>query len=203
MTLSNWTPTENKKPSPTNKGSSDTDAIYLAVGFSLSRWEHMEMGLIRLFQLLCETPSFAACRAYGTLESSFAKVGMLRASANAFFGGRNAIDSEYHKDIKALFAAYEKAQQYRNNIAHGIAVGYNLPEGGHSGYFLCPPSYSTKKIKNVDSREIYLLGASYWYTADDILHYGKRFENMLAEVMRLISAVNAKYSVLKDSQFHP
>jgi hypothetical protein len=36
-------------------------------------WEHAESALIKLYQLLCETKSLAACRAYGTAESVFAR----------------------------------------------------------------------------------------------------------------------------------
>jgi hypothetical protein len=203
MALSDWKPTEKKVPSLEHRGEKETSLLHTSVGQALSQWEHLESGLTRLFQLLCETPSFAACRAYGTLESSYARAGLLRAAMEVFFARREPFDSEYHAAMKTLFAAYEKAQQYRNNIAHGIAVGFYLSNGAHSGYFLCPPSYATKKVEKIDPREVYLLGAAYWYNFEDINHYTKRFTEMLSETMRLIMEVNKKYAVLKDSQFHP
>lgn len=203
MGLSDWKPTEKTVPSRDHRGESDTASIHTAVGEALSQWEHLEMGLTRLFQLLCETRSFAACRAYGTLESSFARGNMLRAAANVFFARREPFDSENHAAMKELFAAYENAQKYRNNIAHGIGVGFFLTTGGHSGYFLCPPSYATKKVEKIDPREVYLLGAAYWYNVADIELYVARFTEMLAETMRLIQEVNKKYGVLTNSEFHP
>lgn len=203
MALSVWKPTADQIPSPTRRGEPTTLPIYSAVGQALSQWEHMESGLTRLFQLLCESPSFAAARAYGTLESSYAKAGLLRAATDAFFGSKNAINSELHRDMKLLFAAYEKAQQFRNNIAHGMAVGFHLKDGSHSGYFLCPPSYATKKVSKINPREVYLLGASYWYKAEDIVHYANRFTELLAETMLLVQNINGKYAVLRNDQLHP
>jgi hypothetical protein len=203
MALSKWKPTDAKIPSSSNRGESTTASIHTSVGKALSEWEHMESGLTRLFQLFCESPSFAAARAYGTIESSFSKSNLLRAAMEVFFASRDAIDSELYKDSKSLLSAYQKGQEYRNNIAHGIAVGFRLKDGPHSGYFLCPPSYATKKVAKINPREIYLLGASYWYKADDILHYSNRYTEILAETMRLIQDVNQKYRVLKNEQFHP
>jgi hypothetical protein len=127
---------------------------------------------------------------------------MLRAAAEAFFALRNP-DPENQKAIKALLSAYKDAQQYRNNIAHGMAVGFHLKDGAHSGYFLCPPSYASKKVEKINPREIYLLGAKYWYNTADLDHYAKRFEELLSETMTIILRVNKKYCVLKDHQFHP
>jgi hypothetical protein len=203
MTLANWKATENRVPSATHKGEPNTVLIHMEVGRALSQWEHLESGLTRLFQVLCETPHFAACRAYGVVESSFTKTVMLGAAADAFFARRDPFDTEYHKAVKSLFGACQGAQQYRNNIAHGIAVGFHLSDGTSSGYFLSPPSYATKKVKKIDPREVYLLGAAYWYNVSDIDHYTRRFSELLGETMKLIQEVNKKYAVLKDSQLHP
>lgn len=203
MALSAWKPSERREPSPDHRGEKDTSAIHAAVGQALSRYEHLESVLTRLFQLLCETPFFAACRAYGVVESSFTKASMLQAAMDAFFARREPFDREYHKAVKVLLAAYQASHQYRNNIAHGIAVGFYLGDGTHSGYFLCPPSYATKKVATIDPREVYLLGAAYWYNVEDINHYASRFTEMLGETMRLIREINMKYAVLKDHQFHP
>ncbi len=203
MALPAWNPTKDEVPSASRRGERTTAPIYEAVGDALSRWEHLESGLTRLFQLLCETPSFAACRAYGTVDSPFAHSQMLRAAMDVFFVLRNAVDSQEHREMKVLLKAYDKAQLYRNNIAHGIAVGFFLKDGGHSGYFLCPPSSATKKVAKIDPREVYLYGASYWYDSRDIEHYRDRFTALLKATMELIQSVNGKYKVLKPSQLHP
>ena len=202
VALSAWKPTKGDVPSPTRKGESDFVSIYTGVGKALHQWEHMESGLTRLFQVLCETPNFAACRAYGTIESSFSKSEMLRAAAEAFFAKRNP-DSENQSAIKELLSACKEAQQYRNNIAHGMAVGFHLEDGAHSGYFLCPPSYASKKVGTIDPYEVYLLGAKYWYNTVDLNHYANRFQELLSETMTIIQRVNKKYNILRDDQLHP
>lgn len=128
---------------------------------------------------------------------------MLKKAMEAFFAERETLDQPNPVAIKALLAAYQDAQQYRNNIAHGIAVGFHLADGTHSGYFLCPPSYASRKVAKIDPRVVYLLGAAYWYNVEDIDHYARRFEDLLKEAMQVILSVNEKYGVLKNAQFHP
>jgi hypothetical protein len=195
-----WVPPEKKVPSNTHLGHNPPDAIYTSVGIALSRWEHLESGLTRLFQLLCETPSFAACRAYGTVESCFSKSQMLRAAAVVFFDTRQPFDEKHDTEIKALLKAYEKGQELRNNIAHGMVIGYMFG-AGQLGYFLCPPSGATKKIKR--GNKPYFDRIAYFYDVEDIEYCAARFVSLLDEAMRLILSVNKKYAVLKDSQFHP
>jgi hypothetical protein len=199
MALSDWKPLPDVSPSPAHRGESETSVIHTAVGFALSQWEHMESGLARLFQLLCESPAAAAARAYGTVESSYSKEQLLRGANDAFFHDRNATESELYSDLKSLFTAYNKAQQFRNNIAHGMTVQWVLQDRSYSGYFLCPPVYATKKTKKKGGH--WPVDATYWYKTEDVRHYAARFTELLAETMRLIQAVNGQYRVLKDAQF--
>ena len=154
----------------------------------------------RLFQLLCETPSLAACRAYGTVESCYGKAQMLRAAAEVFFDTRQPFDEQHSAEIKALISAYERGQQLRNNIAHGMAMGFMLGRN-HSGYFLCPPSGATKKIKR-GHHQHYFDKIAYFYDVADIDYCGERFTSLLKEAMRLIQSINKKYAVLNSQQFH-
>lgn len=199
MAFSDWNPLPDVSPSPSHRGEAATSVIHTAVGLALSEWEHMESGLARLFQLLCESPAAAAARAYGTMESSYSKEQLLRGANDAFFQDRNAIDSNLHRELKSLFTAYNKAQQFRNNIAHGMTVQWGLPDRSYSGYFLCPPVYATKKTKKKGG--YWPVDATYWYRAEEIRYYAARFTALLAETMRLIQAVNGQYRVLKDGQF--
>ncbi len=201
MAFSDWKPRVHEAPSPTRRGETTTAAIHTAVGFALSQWEHMESGLARLFQLLCGSPTAAAARAYGMLESSFSKAQLLRAATDSFFRDRNAEDSDLHGELRALLSAYQKAQEFRNNIAHGMAVQFGVQDGTLSGYFLLPPVYATKKVVKPKSSGIWVLDAAYWYKADDIMYYAERFVALLAETMRLIQDANKKYKVLANTQF--
>lgn len=87
-----WTAPPKIIPSESFYGEASTTPIHEAVGQALSTWEHMESGLIKLFQLLCETKSFAACRAYGTLDSAFSRQLALTYAAEEFFTSRDKDD---------------------------------------------------------------------------------------------------------------
>jgi len=203
MPLPEWEPTETLLPSETNRGEKNAAAIHTAVGFALSQWEHLESVLARLFQLLSESPSFAACRGYGMVESSRTRAEMLRAAREVFFQRHGSSDTENITAVESLIAAYENALQYRNNIAHGMATAFPLKGGQLSGYFLCSPSYASRKMKAQDLKGLYLLGAKYWYKGADIRHYADWFTQLEGEAMRLIQVINAKYSVLDPAQFLP
>lgn len=199
MGLAEWLPPSKKTPSETHTGHSTLSPIHTVVGAALSNWEHLESGLTRLFQLLCETPSLAACRAYGTVESCYSKSQMLRAAAIVFFDTRQPFDEQHSAEIKNLISAYEKGQELRNNIAHGMVIGYVLARNRH-GYFLCPPSGATKKRKRGNQR--YFDNVAYFYDVADIDYCGERFASLLGETMRLILSINKKYAVLTNQQFH-
>jgi hypothetical protein len=202
MGLTEWLPPAKKTPSDIHDGQTTLAPLHRAVGAALSNWEHLESGLTRLFQLLCETPSLAACRAYGTVESCYNKAQMLRAAAEVFFDTRQPFDEKHSGEIKDLISAYEKGQELRNNIAHGMVIGYtHIPIRNRVAYFLCPPSGATKKRRRGNRH--YFENIKYFYDVPDIEFCGDRFASILEETMRLISSINRKYSVLTNEQFHP
>ena len=194
MVLPIWNPPGRVLPSEKHKGEIERITILSAVGEALSTWEHAESALIKLFQLLCETKSFAACRAYGTIRGVPARGDALEAAAEVFFHR----DRSELKEVTDLIRAYVKAGSYRNNIAHGIAVQPHSP-----GYFLCPPSYAKKKMDHPDPRKQWGLGAHYFYKAKQIDDCRDRFLAILKEAMRLAMSLNDKYKVLKPAEFHP
>jgi hypothetical protein len=202
MALDPWALPVKNIPSGEHSGHGDRESIYLAAGKALSAWEHLESGLTRLFQLLCETPSIAACRAYGVVDSCHLKSQMLRTAAIVFFERHKPFDDKHDDLIKGLITAYERAQQARNNIAHGMVTGYLFVGGGSAvGYFLCPHSGTTKKRKIGDGP--YFEKIDYFYDVSDIQHCFSRFNSLLSETMKLIQSINDKYAVLENWQFHP
>jgi hypothetical protein len=203
MPIEKFQPTKFLEPSLTYKGEVSPEHIYVGVGRALHCWEHMESALIRLFQVLCESRSIAACRAYGMIESSFTKHQVLRQASEAFFGAHQPFDKTNDADTTALLTSYQTAFQYRNNIAHGMTVGFYLDGGVHSGYFLCPPSYASKKVKRHKPNVIYLRGASYFYNAKDLTHYADEFTKLLNEAVRIAHLINEKYNVLPLGELHP
>ncbi|MFZ3066248.1 MAG: hypothetical protein WA277_13310 [Nitrospirota bacterium] len=182
-------------PSESFQGEASPSPIHEAVGCTLSKWEHAESGNIKLFQLLCKTKSFAACRAYGTLDSVFSRHLALKYAAEEFFRFR---DKDDHSRLNELINIYNNTGQYRNQVAHGMAVQPHA-----HGYFLCPPSYASRRRGTPIPTEKWGIGADYFYRVKEIDHIGLRFEQILLATMSLIMYLNEKYSILEGREFHP
>ena len=182
-------------PSEDFLGEESTAPIHEAVGRALSMWEHAESVNIKLFQLLCETKSFAACRVYGTLDSVFSRHNAIRYAAEEFFISRDKDDFIH---LKEIIKVYNNTGQYRNQIAHGMAIQPHA-----YGYFLCPPSYASKRRKTPRPSERWALGADYFYRVKEIDHFCLRFEQILKSTMTLVVYLNEKYSVLEGWELHP
>jgi len=182
-------------PSENYHGEATTAVIHEAVGRALSTWEHSESAFIKLYQLLCETKSLAACRAYGTAESVFARFLAQKYAAEEFFINRDESDL---KLVLSLLKVYNNSAPYRNQIAHGMAV---QPHG--YGYFLCPASYASRRRETPYQTQLWGLGASYFYRVAEIDHCQNHFENILKAAMSLAMYLNEKYEVLEPGEFHP
>jgi hypothetical protein len=195
MAIPNWNPPQYKLPAGNYVGEAATAPIHSAVGRALSEWEHMESALIKLFQLLCETTSFAACRAYGSMVSASGRAEALKMASAEFFLNRDAADES---QVIVLIKAYINASSYRNNIAHGMAVQPHA-----HGYWLCAPSYASRKRDRADPRSQWGLGSHYFYKVSHIDHCRDRFSAILEEAMRLALSLNDKYEILEPGQFHP
>ncbi len=199
MTIPELEPTPYFRPSPSFLGDPKMEPIYTEVGRALSLWEHMEMSMVRLYQVFCESQSFAACRAYGVIESPFTKSQLIRQACETFFRTRDDLP-EAKAAAKKLITAYERGSQYRNNVAHGIACAPLGPKLESYGYFLCPPTYSSKKHDLFSPSS--LESSTYYYRAKDIVHYSKRFESILNCSVRLSYSVNQYYEILPPGELH-
>lgn len=188
---------ERVAPSSDYHGEESTAPIHLAVGRALSMWEHAESAWAKGFQLFCEAQSLAAVRAFGTIESVASKNYALRYAALEFFATREPDDAAL---TKALLNVHSKASEYRNEIAHGMAMQPHA-----HGYFLCPASYATKRRKTRPAypSELWGLGADYFYWVHEIDLFRDHFEEILSAVMSLVMYLNEKYDVIEPGEFHP
>jgi hypothetical protein len=190
-------PPERVLPSAEYHGETSTAPIHQAVGRALSTWEHAESAWAKAFQLFCEAHSLAAVRAFGTIESVASRNYALRFAAAEFFAKRDASDG---KLARALLSVHSKASEFRNQIAHGMA----LQPHAH-GYFLCPASYATKqrRARPPYPMEKWGLGADYFYRVREIDAFRDHFDDILASVMSLVIYLNKKYGVVDPGDFHP
>jgi hypothetical protein len=136
-------------------------------------------------------------RAFGTIESVASRNYALRFAALEFFATREATDAAL---VKGLLAVHSKASEFRNQIAHGMAVQPHA-----HGYFLCPASYATKQRRSRAAypAELWGLGADYFYRVKEIDLFQDHFNDLLAAVMSLVMYLNEKYSVIEPGEFHP
>ena len=107
-------------------------------------------------------------------------------------------DEEDLFHLKKLINIYNNTGQYRNQIAHGMAVQPHA-----HGYFLCPPSYASRRRETPNPKERWAVGADYFYRVKEIDHFRLRFEQILKSTMTLVMYLNGKYSVLEGWEFHP
>ena len=152
-------------------GEENASVIHEAVGRALGTWEHAESALIKLYQILCETKSLAACRAYGTTESVFARSLALRYAAEEFFANRDKNDLRL---VTSLLKVYSDADPYRNQIAHGMPL---QPHG--FGYSLCPASYASRRRNTPLSKTTLGFRGKLFYRVAEIDHCRDHFENIL------------------------
>ena len=193
--LTKWNAPKGGKPSSTYAGEASTAVLHEAVGRATSAWEHAESGMIKLFQVLCETKSLAACRAYGTIDSVFGRHLALKYAADEFFHKRDASDC---KLVHALVGTYNETGQHRNEIAHAMAVQPHA-----FGYFLCAPSYSSRRRTPARPAEKWGFGSKYFYRVAEVDVFVERFKEILSATMSLTMYLNEKYSVLNPGDLHP
>jgi hypothetical protein len=139
----------------------------------------------------------APVRAFGTIESVASRNTALKYAGQEFFVRRDDSD---HGLLKGLLKMHLKANDFRNEIAHGMAF---QPHG--FGYYLCPASYAIRKRKSRAPypTEQWGLGADYFYRVREIELFRDHFEEILRAVMSLVLYLNSKYKVVRLGDLHP
>ncbi len=111
---------------PLMRGDDGVDPIYAAVGAALSRWETVEINLAQLFIVLCQPQSSIIGtkfeRAFGSVESSASRRGMIRAVAEVYFDSLPSETSQ-RKELQKVLQAVQWASRRRDEIAHGSEMG--------------------------------------------------------------------------------
>ena len=202
MSIATWHPPAQLVPSASRHGERSAAPLYSAAGRALSEWEQTEAATVKLFQILCETSSAAACKAYCTVSGAPGRSAAMAAAGEEFFQRRRVrgkVAIEMHeRTLAVLLNAYEVAGTYRSNIVHGVAA-----QPHDNGHFLCAPSYAGKKRQagriHSQSRSS---AQAYCYKVEDIDHFTKRFIAIRDEAMRLAVALNVARRELRHSHDH-
>lgn len=177
------------KPDRLLKGDETADKLYQAIGYTLSRWEEMEVAYSNLFAALVESKSGAALRAYGSIGSAHGrKQALIDAASIYFLHAREEMVPEF----EALADAFGLAAARRNEVAHGVAVNYAASDVIGGGHYLIAAAYNTKRNDiGIDfgmvTYDPYTWNqTTYAYCSPQILEFSRRFELMGKEVSNFI-----------------
>jgi hypothetical protein len=162
-------------------GEPNADPIYLAVGKALSHWERAEQGFAAVFQILIETRSGAAARAYGSITNSAGRRQALRSAAEVTYAEKN-IDGAERSEFRELMTHFEKASSRRDDIAHGIVMLETV--SGADGELIQParwlllvPDYNTSRTLAFpqDKSDVFWDRGKYRYNSADIVAFEEKF----------------------------
>ncbi len=194
---------------PIERGDQCAEAIYCAVGHSLSMWEIAENALADVFLIMsdCNTTGayLAARRAFGAIETSSGRRRMLGEVAPVYFGGYWS-DPVVSKPFRKLSDAFSDASHRRDDIAHGIAMGISV-NNDELGIFLVPAEYNSARNRLnrgiVPGDPFASMPGIFRYTAATITGYANKFlelRNKTIEymgIMRKIGGVPAQILVAR------
>lgn len=130
---------------PTKPGPDEPTSIFTSVGFALSAWERLEEELCGLFGAYLGAYHPAAKRAYGSIVSGAARIGMMKEVIESSYSISQPEMATLH--IKAMNQIAALAAR-RNEIAHGV-VKHALVNNEGYGFCLYPSEYNTGKTHSI------------------------------------------------------
>lgn len=158
-----------------DQGSQNKELIFLSVGRVCTTWETIETNLGLIFGQFSESDSLASQRAYGVISNASGRRDALKMAAEIYHDRHYKFPME---QFKLLIKHYERAANYRNKIAHGLAMEFTKENNISMGCFLVPSFFSSKNKdaqtfsfweKAQDSKdEFYVHGNTYRFTHEDI-----------------------------------
>ena len=201
---------------PNRKGDLSSQAIYEAVGQALSQFEQVEETLSTLFLKLtledgvtAHGGSMAVIRAFGAIEANSARLAVIEAAAEVYFGSYWKIP-EVREQFDQVIKNVRLAAYVRNEIAHGKCLSvtaHGKNELGEttvtvSGYFLVAPSYITGRTsygKTIDrSDPLGFTMSDYRFTAADIISFGDKFGILWTKISNYMTSMNKQNGMPKN-----
>ena len=179
-----------------DKGDESHDVIYRAMGRAITVWEGVENLWVMMFCHFVEaSPTNAAARAYGSIDSSRGRMDALVNAAEVYFHIHD-VSQSLRDEFKFIRTHFDKARGRRNDIAHAVTINF-IFQGGEdaAGIFLLPALYGSRKnlpFKPKDGDRFSVLKSKYRLTAADIDFFTAKFAQLQQAVMgyhaRLASA---------------
>lgn len=184
----NYTPLNLKDfdipPKPT-KGNKTPNAIYTAVGRSLSQWEATENTLVRVFvSLIHPEPVFygpshtATMHVFGALASPRARIDVIREAAQ-----ESLVNQNLSKSLNEILKILERASTRRNEIAHGQIAHF-----AKFGHALIPHLHNPRKLNRRPNGPLDFW--TYRYTSREINSFAEKFIRLYKETWNLYADIH-------------
>ena len=102
-------------------GTQDIRELYLAIGYAVSKWEHLETRLFLLYSNLASRDFFADTQAYSAILSFRARATTIERLAEY----RLKNHSETLKQLNTMLERIKRLSQRRNEVVHGQIAHLN------------------------------------------------------------------------------
>lgn len=175
-------------------GDKTPDAIYLAVGRALTKWEGLEAAMLGAFVVVTgggdQWHDLPLQQAFGAISSPASRADMIIRASKAFFWNMRAIEgkrietdiSSYEQELKDVIRAYTGWMARRNDLAHGYVTESSHPDYAHKDqpivttYSLCPSHTNSRKWGLIS------VEPTYHYIASEIDNIADAFEELDTQV---------------------
>ena len=146
------------RPARRAVGDEKAEIVFLGVGYALTRWELVELSCSILVNIMVDSHTVAAERAYGTIQGARSRAAALRQIGDVYFGTRQHLMDQRRRDLvehfkthasmfSALVDNYVDASNRRNDIAHGIVWNLTDFDKRLLNHFLVAPLHQSQKNK--------------------------------------------------------
>jgi hypothetical protein len=179
--------------SPARQGGDDLDAVYRAVGRTLSIWEGVEGSMASMYSIACDVHYLHASvmlkRTFGFIETNSGRRSALVNMLRLYLVEYQDIGPEVRKLINCINELLKNAGYLRNEIAHGIAMSFPFKavrrppgsEEGMIGCYLVAPEYVTSRndlTVNPIEDPRWSITSSYCCTPNEIDALASKFEQL-------------------------
>ena len=166
----------------TKNGSTDLNSIYLAIGYAVSKWEHLETRLFLLYSALAGNDYFADVQAYSAIVSFRGRTTTIERLATYRLHNSHR---DLLKSCKAMLKRIERLSTRRNQVVHGqiancsFSITDDTRTKNFSGLYLANSIYGTPI--NYDTKL-----KSYHYNHEEIIAFGNDFEKFRHDLNELV-----------------
>lgn len=214
------------KPELDISGDLDCGILNRNLGYTLIQFNHCEEMLLRLLESLIDTGknNLIFFRAVGSISDSHAKLEMFKRGSEALYtinkhrlnknsaNSLSNINERLFKDSLEIRKYYNKAQEFRNNLAHGYVYGVSKDiDNPEIEYFLVPQSFATKKrpsifsntlgkFDNALSSENKALMIGFRYNSTTICKFSDDFDVLYGQMLFLLQNIRNFQQLVKQQE---